>query len=281
MQIEKLRRSRIECSFGMLVHQVDAFCGEGFLGNPAGVCVVETAVPDSWMQAVAEKMNLSETAFIRVLKDGKFHLRWFTPEAEVKLCGHATLASAHLLWERGLLDARRAARFQTLSGMLMAQKEAELITLDFPAKPAAVSEAPSGLLQALGTRAACVGRSEFDYLVEVESANVLRNLTPDFVLLRKLPVRGVIVTARSDDHRFDFVSRFFAPAVGVDEDPATGSAHCTLAPYWAAKLGKTDFIACQLSARGGVLRLRLDGERVHLGGNARTMAEFEFEGANG
>ncbi|HKQ40817.1 MAG TPA: PhzF family phenazine biosynthesis protein [Verrucomicrobiae bacterium] len=264
----------------MLVYQVDAFRDDGFLGNPAGVCVLDRAAPDAWMQAVAEKMNLAETAFIRPLNHNEFHLRWFTPKAEVKLCGHATLASAHLLWERGLLDVKSAVRFQTLSGTLMAEKEAELITLDFPAKPAAPSDAPEGLLGALGTSAVYVGRSEFDYLVEVGSAKVLRTLKPDFALLRKLPVRGVIITAPSDDVRFDFMSRFFAPAVGVDEDPVTGSAHCTLAPYWAAKLQKTDFVACQVSARGGVLRLRLDTDRVHLSGHARTMAEFHFERAN-
>jgi predicted PhzF superfamily epimerase YddE/YHI9 len=179
------------------------------------------------------------------------------------------------------LDSGTAARFQTLSGMLTAEKNAEQITLDFPAKPATPSKPPDGLLEALGTRAIHVGRSEFDYLVEVESAKTLRNLTPDFANLRKLPVRGIIVTARSDDTRFDFMSRFFAPAVGVDEDPATGSAHCTLAPYWAEKIGKTNFVACQVSARGGVLRVDLHGDRVHLSGSAKTMAEFEFDSPNG
>jgi len=261
----------------MVVHQVDAFCAEGFLGNPAGVCVLEQPIPDESMQGIAAKMNLAETAFIAPLKNGEFHLRWFTPQVEVKLCGHATLASAHLLWERGLLDSSKAARFQTLSGLLTAEKDGERIILNFPAKPAAPSDPPDGLLEALGTRALSVGRSEFDYLVEVESAKTLRTLTPDFARLRKLPVRGIIVTARSDDARFDFMSRFFAPAVGVDEDPVTGSAHCTLAPYWSAKLGKTDFVACQVSARGGVLKLELNGDRVYLGGEAKTTGNFTFE----
>jgi len=265
----------------MRVYQVDAFRGEGFLGNPAGVCVLERPGPDAWMQEVAEKMNLAETAFVLPLQNGEFHLRWFAPKAEVKLCGHATLASAHLLWEHRLLDAGKAARFQTLSGTLVAQKDADLITLDFPAKPAEPAPAPNGLLEALGSKALHVGRSEFDYLVEIESAKTLRALKPDFDSLRKLPVRGVIVTAASDDARFDFVSRFFAPAVGVDEDPVTGSAHCTLVPYWGPKLKKSEFLACQLSARGGILRLRRDGDRVHLGGHAATMAEFNFEDPNG
>ena len=265
----------------IMVYQVDAFRGEGFLGNPAGVCVLEEAAPDGWMQSVAEKMNLSETAFLRRLETGEYHLRWFTPKAEVKLCGHATLASAHLLWERGLLDRSTAARFQTLSGLLMVKSEGDLIMLDFPTKPATPTEAPKGLLEAIGAKAAYVGRSEFDYLVEVESAKALRGAKPDFADLRKLPVRGVIVTARSDDARFDFMSRFFAPAVGVDEDPVTGSAHCTLTPYWAGKLGKREFVACQVSTRGGVLNLELRGERVQLGGEAKTMGEFQFDSANG
>jgi len=233
------------------------------------------------MQSVAEKMNLSETAFVRRLQTGEFHLRWFTPKAEVKLCGHATLASAHLLWERGLLDPGSVGRFQTLSGTLVAQKSGDAITLDFPAKPASSAPAPDGLLEALAADAIYVGRSEFDYLVEIESAKALRTLNPAFAMLQNVPVRGVIVTARSDTPQFDFLSRFFAPAVGVNEDPVTGSAHCTLVPYWAAKLGKTNFLACQVSARGGVLKLALAGDRVHLGGSARTVAEFHFDPRNG
>jgi PhzF family phenazine biosynthesis protein len=260
-----------------IVYQVDAFRAEPFLGNPAGVCVLATAPSEDWMQRVAREMNLAETAFLTRRTDGDFHLRWFTPKTEVKLCGHATLASAHLLWERGLLEAAKPARFHTLSGLLSAERNGELITLDFPAKPAQAAEAVSGLLEALGTSAVYVGLSEFDYLVEIESAKALRSLKPDFERLRQFPVRGVIVTARSDDVRFDFMSRFFAPAVGVDEDPVTGSAHSTLAPYWAAKLGKTHFVACQVSARGGVLTLALQGDHVHLAGQAKTVRDFEFE----
>ncbi len=265
----------------MVVYQVDAFRAEGFLGNPAGVCVLRDALADEWMQGVAEKMNLSETAFIQPLPDGDFHLRWFAPKAEVKLCGHATLASSHLLWERGLLARSNAARFQTLSGLLVAHRQDDLITLDFPATAPTLTQPPVGLFEALGAKGIYVGRSEYDYLVEIDSAKTLRALKPDFITLGKLPVRGVIVTANSDDSRFDFMSRFFAPAVGVDEDPVTGSAHCTLTPYWAAKLGKTELVACQVSARGGVLKLGLHGDRVHLGGSAKTIAEFEFAPPNG
>jgi PhzF family phenazine biosynthesis protein len=195
----------------------------------------------------------------------------------VKLCGHATLASAHLLWERGLHDRDQAARFHTLSGMLVAHRSGELITLDFPVKPARAAAAPPGLLEALGADAVYVGRSEFDYLVEVRSAEALRKLRPDFAALAKVPIRGVIVTAQSDETRFDFLSRFFAPAVGVNEDPVTGSAHSTLVPYWTAKLGKTKFVACQVSERGGVLNLELQGDRVHMAGKAKTVGNFRFE----
>lgn len=261
----------------MIVYEVDAFRAGTFLGNPAGVCVLESAKADEWMQALAAEMKLSETAFILPLADGDFQLRWFTPKAEVKLCGHATLASAHLLWESRRLEANKPARFQTLSGLLAAQRNGELITLDFPAKPATPAEPVPGLLEALDVEAVSVGRSQFDYLVEIESAKALRALRPDFARLAQLPVRGTIVTCRSDDARFDFLSRFFAPAFGVDEDPVTGSAHCTLVPFWASKLGKTEFVACQVSPRGGVLRLELKGERVHLAGEAVTTGKREFD----
>lgn len=260
-----------------VVHRVDAFCAETFLGNPAGVCVLSAVPSEEWMQGVAREMGLSETAFLVGMKGGEFHLRWFTPKSEVKLCGHATLASAHVLWEQGILAAESAARFQTLSGLLVACREGEDIALDFPAKRATAAAAVPGLLEALGVAAVFVGRSEFDYLVQLESAKALRELRPDFARLAQLPVRGVIVTAQSDDARFDFLSRFFAPAVGVDEDPVTGSAHCTLTPFWAAKLGKTKFVACQVSPRGGVLRLELKGDRVLLSGKAVTAGQTKFD----
>jgi PhzF family phenazine biosynthesis protein len=253
---------------------VDAFSARPFGGNPAAICVLPPGRPaePAWMQRVAAEMNLSETAFLVPRVDGSWDLRWFTPAVEVDLCGHATLASAHLLWEDGLLDAAEEARFHTRSGLLRAARQADgWIELDFPATPAATAEPPAGLAEALGAPAfEWVGRSRFDYLVQLAAEQEVRSLRPDFARLRSLPVRGVIVTARSDS-RFDFVSRFFAPGSGVDEDPVTGSAHCALVPFWAERLGRSDLLACQVSARSGELRLRFRGERVGIGGQAITV----------
>ncbi len=228
------------------------------------------------MQAVAAEMNLSETAFLVRRPDGAFHLRWFSPAAEVRLCGHATLASAHVLWETGVLQPAETARFHTLSGLLTAGRGDGWIELDFPATPATPAQLPAGLAEALGANPCYVGMNVFDYLVEVEGEAIVRSLRPDFTALGRLPVRGVVVTARSAAPEFDFVSRFFAPAVGVNEDPVTGSAHCCLTPYWAERLGKTEMIAHQVSARGGVVRVRLAGERVLLGGQAVTVLVGEL-----
>ncbi len=258
------------------IFQVDAFTDRPFAGNPAGVCILPEPAADAWMQAVAAEMNLSETAFLVRQPDGAFHLRWFTPAAEVKLCGHATLASAHVLWETGALPPAETARFHTLSGLLTAAQRDGWIELDFPATPAAPAEPPAGLAEALGAPSCYVGMNVFDYLVEVESEALVRSLRPDFTALGRLPVRGVMVTARSAAPEFDFVSRFFAPAVGVNEDPVTGSAHCCLTPYWANRLGKTGMLAYQASARGGVVRVRLAGERVLLGGQAITVLTGEL-----
>lgn len=260
------------------IYQVDAFTGRPFAGNPAGVCLLPEPAAEAWMQAVAAEMNLSETAFLVRRPDGAFHLRWFTPAAEVKLCGHATLASAHVLWETGALQPAETARFHTLSGLLTASQRDGWIELDFPATPAVAAEPPAELAEALGVVPAYVGMNVFDYLAEVESEAIVRSLRPDFTALGRLPVRGVVVTARSAAAEFDFVSRFFAPAVGVNEDPVTGSAHCCLTPYWAERLGKTEMIAHQVSARGGVVRVRLAGERVLLGGQAVTMLVGELLG---
>lgn len=227
------------------------------------------------MQAVAREMNLSETAFL-VPQDGGYRLRWFTPSVEVDLCGHATVASAHVLWEEGHLPSDAQARFYTKSGVLLADRRGDWIELDFPATHPAAAEPPEELLAALGAKAIFVGKSKFDYLIEVESEEQLRALAPDHSKLRKLPVRGVIVTARSATSDFDFVSRFFAPGSGIDEDPVTGSAHCALGPYWSEKLGKTEFTAYQASARGGVVRVRVNGERVLLGGQAVTVLRGEL-----
>lgn len=256
------------------ITQVDAFSSRPFSGNPAAVCILPEPREAAWMQSVALEMNLAETAFL-VRQDGGFNLRWFTPATEVDLCGHATLASAHVLWEEGVLPASEQARFHTRSGLLTADKRGDWIELDFPATPANPVEAPAGLLEALGIQPKFVGKSPFDYFVEVEEPG-LRAMKPDFAALRKFPVRGTIVTSRSASPDFDFLSRFFAPAAGIDEDPVTGSAHCALTPYWAGRLGKSVMMANQISPRGGVLRVTLKGERVLLAGQAITVLRGEL-----
>ena len=257
------------------IFQVDAFTAEPFAGNPAAVCLLREPADAVWMQHVASEMNLSETAFLAPHEDG-FNLRWFTPAAEVDLCGHATLASAHILWERRVLPMTATARFFTRSGTLTATTDGEWIELDFPATPALAAPAPEGLAEALGVAPTYIGKTRFDYLVEVASEEIVRSVRPDFARLRTLPVRGVMVTSRATEAGVAFVSRFFAPAVGIDEDPVTGSAHCALVPYWSHALGKTEFTARQLSARGGWLRLALRGDRVRLGGQAVTVFSGEL-----
>ena len=259
-----------------IVHQVDAFREPPYLGNPAGVCILPEPENEPWMQEIATKMGLSETAFVTPRRGGDFDLRWFTPTSEVALCGHATLASAHVLWEQGILLPSNDVRFHTRSGLLVARKDGQEVLMDFPSKAAISAEPPAGLIEALDVNALFIGRSQYDYLVEVATADEVRGAVPDFAALRALPVRGIILTSRSDEARFDFVSRFFAPAVGVDEDPVTGSAHCTLAPFWAQKLGKRKFTACQLSERGGVLKLLVNDDRVQLGGKALTTGQRVF-----
>ena len=257
--------------------QVDAFTAEPFAGNPAAVCVLAHAADKRWMQQVAREMNLSETAFL-FRQDDAWSLRWFTPAVEVDLCGHATLASAHVLWQDGHLAQGAQARFDTKSGRLTADQKGDWIEMDFPAEPASPAPPPEALLDALGASGKFVGKNRMDYLVEVESEAQVRALQPDFTRLRALPVRGVIVTARASDDGCDFVSRFFAPGSGVDEDPVTGSAHCCLAPYWGAKLGKAEMTGHQVSARGGVVRVRNAGDRVILGGQAVTVLHGELLG---
>lgn len=255
--------------------QVDAFTSEPFKGNPAAVCVLDEERDAAWMQRVASEMNLAETAFLRPREDG-FNLRWFTPTVEVDLCGHATLASAHVLWESGRLAPGEPARFHTKSGLLTAVRLGDWIELDFPSTPEEAVEAPPGLIEALGANPRYVGRSRFDYLVELDSEDSVARLRPDFSALGAISARGVITTARSADPRFDFVSRFFAPASGINEDPVTGSSHCCLAPFWSRRLGKDRFLARQISARGGVLKVRLEGDRVRLGGQAVTVLLCEL-----
>lgn len=257
------------------IYQVDAFTDRPFAGNPAAVCILAEQGDDRWMQQVATEMNLSETAFLHREEDG-FRLRWFTPAAEVDLCGHATLASAHILWETGTLAPDQQARFHTRSGLLTAERNGEWIELDFPAKPEQQVAAPAHLEEALGVAPRYVGKSQFDLLVELDSETAVRALYPDFRALKQIDGRGVIVTSRADASPYDFVSRCFYPQVGIDEDPVTGSAHCVLAPFWNRRLGKTEFRAYQASARGGELRVRLQGDRVKLGGQAITVLRGEL-----
>ena len=261
---------------GLPIIQVDAFTNRPFGGNPAAVCVLSEARDEPWMQNVAREMNLSETAFLHP-EDSGFRLRWFTPVVEVALCGHATLASAHVLWEDGHLAPEAMAVFHTKSGRLTAQRRGEWIELDFPATPAAPTDPPPGLLEALAVpRPRAVGRSRFDYLVEVDSEDAVRRLAPNFSSLEHVEARGVMVTSRASTAGFDFVSRFFAPQSGINEDPATGSAHCTLGPYWSGKLGKTTLTGYQASARGGVVRVEMRDGRVGLGGQAVTVLRGEL-----
>lgn len=259
----------------LTIHQVDAFSEKAFGGNPACVCVLPEPRGAEWMQLVAAEMNVAETAFLSKRDDG-YDLRWFTPTIEVDLCGHATLASAHVLWEIGEASADAELRFYTQSGMLSARRAHGRIELNFPAEPAKPHTPPTGLLNALGAEARFVGRNRMDFLVEVASESILRGLAPDYQALVKLTDRGVIATARSDSSRYDFVSRFFAPAAGIDEDPVTGSAHCCLGPYWAGLLGKSELTAYQASKRGGVVHIRVDGDRVRLGGHAVTVLRAEL-----
>jgi len=261
---------------GLKIVQVDAFTDQPFRGNPAGVCVLPGPRDDAWMQDVAREMNLSETAFLDPVRQDEFNLRWFTPSTEVALCGHATLASAHVLWEAGHLKPEQRARFHTKSGVLTAEHKGDWIELNFPAVRELPASVPPGLAEALGLKIKYLGKNKFDYLVEVESERTVRELAPDFTALKKIPVRGVSVTSRSDSPQFDFVSRFFAPGSGIDEDPVTGSAHCCLGPFWSGRLGKKEFVAYQASARGGTVRIRLNGERVILGGQAVTVLRGEL-----
>lgn len=257
---------------------VDAFADRPFTGNPAAVCILDAPRDEGWMQAVAMEMNLSETAFLHPEGDA-WRLRWFTPAVEVDLCGHATLATAHALWEAGRLAPDAEARFFTRSGPLACRRDGGWIAMDFPALPPAAAEPPAGLAEALGVTPTWVGRSRFDYLVEVASEAEVRAAAPDIALLRRVETRGVILTARAAMDGADVVSRFFAPAAGVDEDPVTGSAHCVLTPYWAAKLGRDSLTAYQASRRGGFVRLRSLGDRVTLAGRAVTVLRGELSDA--
>jgi predicted PhzF superfamily epimerase YddE/YHI9 len=260
---------------GLPLFQVDAFASEPFTGNRAAVCLLSGPRDDGWMQSVAEEMNLSETAFLFPESDG-YHLRWFTPTVEVDLCGHATLASAHVLWEQRMLRPDQIAHFHTKSGLLTAKQDGEWIEMDFPAEPGRPAAPPPGLTSALGTATRSVYRNRFDLLVEVDSESTVRELKPDFQKLANFNVRGIIVTAKASTPGYDFVSRFFAPETGVLEDPVTGSAHCCLGPYWHDRLKKDEMTAYQASARGGIVGVKVQGNRVILRGKAVTTLRGEL-----
>ena len=254
----------------MICLQIDAFTDRPFAGNPAAVCLLDDERDAAWMQAVAAEMNLSETAFVRPLDKG-FELRWFTPTIEVELCGHATLASAHALWSEEVVEPDSEIQFHSLSGELTCARRDDFIELDFPATPVTPAEPSVDLCEALGIEPSWQGKSQYDTLALIQSEEALRSLRPDFQRLRALPSRGVIVTSTSNNPRFDFVSRFFAPNAGIDEDPVTGSAHCALGPFWGERLGKTEMTAYQASARGGIVHVRVAGDRVCLKGQAVTV----------
>jgi len=258
-----------------LIFQVDAFTDKPFGGNPAGVCILPKPAGEEWMQHVAREMNLSETAFLVKRKDG-YDLRWFTPTVEVDMCGHATLASSHVLYENGLLPRSEKARFHTKSGLLTAASTPGGIELDFPATPAEPCPVPDGLAAALKTSIQYMGKSRFDYLALTDSEKSVRSLEPDLSILKQYGVRGVMVTAASDSPEYDFVSRFFAPGAGINEDPVTGSAHCCLGPFWGERLGKQVMTAYQASARGGSMQVRLHGDRVLLTGKVVTVLRCEL-----
>jgi PhzF family phenazine biosynthesis protein len=256
------------------LYHVGAFTDRPFAGNPAAVCLLPSWKGNGWLQAVAAEMNLPMTAFL-VKQAAHFDLCWFTPRVEVELCGHATLAAAHVLWQQGYAAGDEIC-FSTKTGILKASRHGDDIVLDFPLRPEAATEPPPGLFAALGVSAKYVGKNQGNYLLEVESEATLRGLTPNFQRLATVPVRGVIVTSMSTNPQFDFVSRYFAPAVGIDEDPVCGSAHCCLGDFWRKRLGKTEFVAFQASARGGVVKVRVTEDRAFLGGKAITVAKGEL-----
>ena len=260
----------------MKIYQVDAFTDIPFLGNPAAVCILDQMPEEAWMQNVAREMNLAETAFL-VQEEDVYHLRWFTPAYEVDLCGHATLASAHVLWQSGHLNGSQHAVFRTRSGRLIARNLGDKIELDFPEEAPTQKESPPGLLAALKVDPVFTGANRMDQFVVVENEQMLRALQPNMRALQEIDMRGVIVTAQAHGKSYDFVSRFFAPGAGVDEDPVTGSAHCCLAPYWVNQLGRNPLNAYQASPRGGSLEVECNEDRILLRGKAVTVFTAEFE----
>jgi PhzF family phenazine biosynthesis protein len=258
------------------IYQVDSFATQPFMGNPAAVCLPSSERPESWLQNVAAEMNLSETAFVwPQTRANAFLLRWFTPTVEVRLCGHATLAAAHVLWSTAAANPALPIEFETASCILHARLDPPWIELDFPAFEQLPTVAPQGLLRALGIApndvVAFSSTTNDNVLIELRSESAVRLLQPDFASVRAATPSSIIVTAAADSEDFDFVSRYFAPSHGIEEDPVTGSAHCDLGPYWQARLGKGEFVAFQASKRGGTVRVRVEGHRVHLGGQAKTV----------
>ncbi|MEA2554339.1 MAG: hypothetical protein QOJ65_2515 [Fimbriimonadaceae bacterium] len=259
------------------IYVVDAFTEVPFAGNPAGVCLLEKPAEASWMGNVANEMGYAETAFLVPRQDGSYDLRWFTPTMEVDLCGHATLASAHVLWQIGCIDQSEPAKFQTRSGELIARKDGDMIRMDFPAEPVHEIEAPPTLRLAVNKPPVWIGQNRMDMLVQLEDAEAVRSLGPSINAIAMLGGRGVIVTAQSDTPQFDYICRFFAPAAGVPEDNATGSAQCALGPFWQERLGKTQMTSYQASPRGAVLGVEVKGERVDILGKAFTMLEGKLQ----
>jgi PhzF family phenazine biosynthesis protein len=265
------------------IFTVDAFTDKPFSGNPAAVCILNEVIYDSVMQSIAYEMNLSETAFLLKPASGTgrqdegYSLRWFTPTAEVDLCGHATLSSAHILWEEGLADTGKPVQFQTKSGLLFAHFKGDKIEMDFPAISEKEVSYPADLIHALGgVEPKYVGMTRWNYVVELENESAVKSVKPDYARLLALPGWGTMITAKSDSGDYDFVSRFFAPEKGVPEDPVTGSAHCALGPFWQKRLGKKEFIAYQASSRGGSVGVRVEGDRVFLSGKAVTVIKGEI-----
>ncbi len=257
--------------------QVDSFTKQAFRGNPAAVCVLSSPQDEGWMQSVAQEMNLSETAFL-IKQDQSYSLRWFTPATEVPLCGHATLASAHVLWTEGYASTGQELRFKTKSGILTAKYQDDWIELNFPANRSQDIPPITKLADALGVPLKTVLYNSLGYLVEIADAQQVRQLQPNFTLLKQLPISNVIVTSKGEENsEYDFLSRFFAPGLGIDEDPVTGAAHCCLAPYWRDRLHQDQFLAYQASSRGGVVKINYDGgDRVLILGQAVTVMRGEL-----
>ncbi|TDL84755.1 PhzF family phenazine biosynthesis protein [Vibrio vulnificus] len=251
---------------------INTFTDQPFKGNPAAVCLLTGEMDSEWMQRMAKEINMPVTAFIHFHK-AEWQLRWFTPSIEIPICGHGTLASSFFLWGKGYVSRDRPIVYQTKSGLLTARFVDGMVQLEFPSLIEQETAAPELLIKALGVVPVYVGQNKWDYLVEVQSEEIVRNIKPDIDSIAQLPIRGIIVTSRSDSSEYDFVSRFFSPAQGLDEDHVTGSAHCCLGPYWKRKLDKSIFIAYQASERGGLLKVEVTEDTVKLSGHAVTIFE--------